>query len=107
MHVTIQNIKIHSGVIIYLRTVKNKRENGRFESKRWYARDVSISLAGKLRRNCGELRGIAGNCGEVAGKNFTVDADQSFWLALARIMYSVSLTKLGECDKDSNFCSFR
>ncbi len=92
-----KNIKIHSGVIIYLRTVKNKRENGRFESKRWYARDVSISLAGKLRRNCGE----------VAGKNFTVDADQSFWLALARIMYSVSLTKLGECDKDSNFCSFR
>lgn len=94
MHVT---IKIHSGVIIYLLTVKIKRENGRFESKRWYARDVSISLAGKLRRNCGE----------VVGKNFTVDADQSFWLALARIMYSVSLTKLGECDKDSIFCSFR
>lgn len=28
MHVTIQNIKTHSGVIIYLRTVKIKRENG-------------------------------------------------------------------------------
>lgn len=55
-----KNIKIHSGVIIYLRTVKNKRENGIFESKRWYARDVSISLAGKLRRNCGELRGSGG-----------------------------------------------
>lgn len=54
MHVT---IKIHSGVIIYLRTVKIKRENGRFDSKRWHARDVSISLAGKLRRNCGEVAG--------------------------------------------------
>lgn len=97
MHVTIKNIKIRSGVIIYLRTVEIKRENGRFESKRWYARDVSNSLAGKLRRNCGE----------VAGKNFTVDADQSFWLALVRIMYSVSLIKLGEHDKDGNFCSFR
>ncbi|KAB7890551.1 hypothetical protein GCK85_26840 [Klebsiella pneumoniae] len=56
----------------------------RFESKRWYARDVSNSLVGKLRRNCGE----------VAGKNFTVDAEQSFWLALVRTMYSVSLIKL-------------
>mgnify|MGYP000605363263 CR=1 FL=1 len=97
MHVTIQNIKNHSGVIIYLRTVKIKRENGRFESKRWYARDASNSLAGKLRRNCGE----------VAGENFPVDADQSFWSALAHIMYSVSLTKIGECDKDSILCSFR
>ena len=52
---------------------------------------------GKLRKNCGE----------VAGKNFTVDAEQSFWLALVRTMYSVSLIKLGECDKDGNFCSFR
>ncbi|EFK21433.1 hypothetical protein HMPREF9530_01945 [Escherichia coli MS 21-1] len=69
----------------------------RFELKRWYARDVSNSLVGKLRRNCGE----------VAGKNFTVDAEQSFWLALVRTMYSVSLIKLGECDKDGNFCSFR
>ena len=43
----------------------------------------------------------------MAGKNFTVDAEQSFGLALVRTMYSVSLIKLGECDKDGNFCSFR
>lgn len=53
------------------------------------------------RENCG------GISGEVAGGNFPVDADQSFWLALTHIKYSVSLTKIGECDKDSIFCSFR
>lgn len=53
------------------------------------------------RENCG---GVAE---EVAGEKFPVDADPSFWLALTHIMYSVSLTKNGECDKDSIFCSFR
>ena len=43
----------------------------------------------------------------MAGENFPVDADKSFWLALAYIMNSVSLTKIGERDKDSIFCSFR
>lgn len=50
-------------------------------------------MAGKLRSNYGA----------VAGGNFPVDADQSFWLALAHIMNSVSLTKIGERDKDSIF----
>jgi hypothetical protein len=54
-------------------------------------------MAGNLRRDCGEL----------AGENFPVDADQSFWLALAHIMNRVCLTKIDERDKDSIFCSFR
>ena len=45
---------------------------------------MSNSLVEKLRE---ELSG------EVVGKNFTVDAEQSFWLALVRTMYSVSLIK--------------
>lgn len=84
-----KNIKIHSGVIIYLRTVKISGKTGDLNQ--------SVGMQGMCRSLQRE------NCGGIAGKNFTVDADQSFWLALARIMYSVSLTKLGECDKDSNF----
>lgn len=60
----------------------------------------SVGMQGMCRTLVGKLRR---NCGEVAGKNFTVDAEQSFWLALVRTMYSVSLIKLGECDKDGNF----
>ena len=48
--------------------LKIERGNGKFGAKCWYARDVWISVTGKLR----------GYCGKGTGERFYVDADQIF-----------------------------
>lgn len=76
--------------------MKIKRENGKTGN---LEQSVGIQgMCGSLwRENCGVITG------QWRGKTSLFDADQSFWLALARIMNSVSLTKIGERDKDSIF----